>query len=222
MLHIYTSTVGDGTMKTIDGDSETARQNRCSFAEKSDINPADTTLHTLGYDTTDFCRYTKLEIADKGDGMLRESTINADAVVVTQPGHAVLLPLADCVGAVIHDIAQNILMVSHLGRHSLEQHGGSKSIKHLVETYGSNPISLKVWLSPAAGRGNYPLEAFEGRSLQEVAMNQIMNMGISPDNIQLSPIDTTLDPTYYSHSEFLKGHRDTDGRFCILAMTTSE
>jgi hypothetical protein len=47
-------------------------------------------------------------------------------------------------------------------------------------------------------------------------------MGISPDNIQLSPIDTTLDPTYYSHSEFLKGHRDTDGRFCILAMTTSE
>lgn len=212
------STQNDGSMKTPEADQTIIQQNRQTFLQKNDINPADSTLLTLSYDGDDYCRYIALDVATKGDGITRDGTINADGVVVTADYHGVLLPLADCVGAVIHDPVKKIMMVSHLGRHSLEQHGGTRSIKHLMDTYGVNPGDLTVWLSPAASRNSYPLEAFDGRGLREVAIEQLMNAGVVPEKINASTADTTLDPAYFSHSEFLQGRRDTDGRFAIVAV----
>jgi copper oxidase (laccase) domain-containing protein len=212
------STVADGSMKTPEGNQDVIRQNRMAFLQTNNINPADTTLHTLSYDGDDYCRYVTLDESAKGDGIMRESTINADAVVVTQTYHGLLLPLADCVGAVIHDPVKSILMMSHLGRHNLEQHGGAKCIKYLVDTHGVNPRDLIVQLTPAAGRESYPLHAFDERGLQEVAIEQLMNGGVAPENIHASTVDTTLDPSYFSHSEFLQGRRDEDGRFAVIAM----
>lgn len=217
-LFFTASTQDDGSMKTPDGDQAVVRQNRIAFLEKNNINPADTTLHTLTYDGDDYCRYVTLGEDAKGDGIMRDGTIDADAVVVTNVYHGLMLPLADCVGAVIHDPVKNILMMSHLGRHNLEQHGGTKCIRYLAENHGSNPGDLTVWLSPAAGRDSYPLHAFDDRGLREVAIEQLMNGGIAPQNIDASLIDTTLDPAYYSHSEFLQGRRDEDGRFAIVAI----
>jgi copper oxidase (laccase) domain-containing protein len=213
-----TSTVSDGTMKTINGDRETARQNRVKFLERNGTDPANATLHTLSYDTDDFCRYKVLSDADKGDGITRDSTFVADAVVTTIPSHVLLLPLADCVGAVIHDPTKSILMLSHLGRHNLEQFGGTKCIEFLIEKYDVNPGNLTVWLSPAAGKDNYPLFAFNNRSMHDIATEQLQKAGIKPDSIVASPIDVTTDTHYFSHSQFLKGNRDVDGRFCVVAM----
>lgn len=212
------STQNDGSMKTPYGDQTTIRQHRIAFLEKNNINPADTTLHTLTYEGDDYCRYITLGDDAKGDGIVRDATINADAVVVTNTNHALMLPLADCVGAVIHDPTKKILMLAHLGRHSLEQHGGTRCIKYLVDNHGVNPSNLTVWLSPAAGKDSYPLHAFDERGMREVAIEQLMNGGVAPENIDASLIDTTLDPTYYSHSEFLQGRRDEDGRFAIVAV----
>lgn len=215
---IHTSTTADGTMKTIDGDRETARRNRVTYLEKIGVDPSATTLHTLSYDTDDFCRYQLLTAADKSDGITRDATIDADAVVVDKPGHAVLLPLADCVGAVIHDPTKNVLMVSHLGRHNLEQSGGTNCINFLIEKFGVDPSDLTVWLSPAAGSQNYPLYAFDNRSMHDVATEQLTTAGIDSENITISPIDVTTDRSYFSHSQFLKGNRESDGRFCIVAV----
>lgn len=221
MSIFYTaSTQTDGSMKSPDNDQTIVRQNRVAFLEKNNINPADTTLHTLSYDGDDYCRYVTLDESAKGDGISRDGTINADAVVVTKIYHALMLPLADCVGAVIYDPIKRILMMSHLGRHNLEQHGGTKCIKYLIDNHDVNPSDLKVWLSPAAGRDSYPLHTFDDRGLREVAIEQLMNSGIAPEHIDASSIDTTLDPTYYSHSEFLQGRRDDDGRFAIVAVMT--
>jgi copper oxidase (laccase) domain-containing protein len=128
------------------------------------------------------------------------------------------LPLADCIGAVLYDPDTSVLMVSHLGRHNVEQGGGSKSVQYLVKNHDVNPKNLKVWLSPAAGKTNYPLHAFDNRGLHEIATEQLITAGIVPENIDTSRIDTTTDTTYFSHSEFLKGHRDTDGRFAVVAV----
>ncbi len=217
-LDIFTSTVSDGSMKSKDGDQSVAQTNRTNFLQKNGLSPENTTLHTLSYGGDDYCRYLELTDELKGDGILRDSTVDADAVVVTKPEHAVLLPLGDCVGAVIHDTYQNIVMVSHLGRQNLEQHGGTKCVKHLVDKYGVNPNNLTAWLSPAAGKDNYPMEAFDGRGLQDVAMEQLLNAGIPPTSISITKDDTTTDVNYFSHSEFLKGHRPEDGRFCIVAI----
>lgn len=211
------STIEDGPMKTLQGDGPTAITNRQAFLRKNDIDPANATLLQLTYGGGDYCRYQIIVESLKGDGIVRESTIDADAVIVTETNHAILLPLADCIGAVIHDPAQNILMVSHLGRHNLEQQGGTKCIEYLVEHHSSNPKNLTVWLSPAAGQDNYPLYAFDHRGLHDVATEQLVTAGINPRHITASPVDTTTDLRYFSHSQFLAGKQGTDGRFCIVA-----
>jgi len=205
-------------MKSLDGDQEAARKNRVAFLQNNHIHPDDTTLHTLSYGGDNYCRYQTLDDNSKGDGILRGSTIDADAVVVTNPNHAVLLPLGDCIGAVIHDLSKNILMVSHLGRHNLVQHGGAQCIQYLVDNFDVNPNDLTFWLSPAAGKENYPLHAFDNRSLHDAATEQLLAAGVSPDNITASPIDSSTDLNYFSHSQFLKGNRDNDGRFAVVAM----
>jgi copper oxidase (laccase) domain-containing protein len=215
---IHCSTATDGSMKSTDKSYASVLPARQKFLETHDIKPEDTTLLQLVYETEDFCRYITLTDDNRGDGITRQATIVSDALVTTRPSHALFLPLADCIGAVLYDPDTSVLMVSHLGRHNVEQGGGSKSVQYLVKNHDVNPKNLKVWLSPAAGKDNYPLHAFDNRGLHEVATEQLITAGIVPGNIDTSPIDTTTDTTYFSHSEFLKGHRDTDGRFGVVAV----
>ncbi|MDB5177285.1 MAG: Protein of hypothetical function [Candidatus Saccharibacteria bacterium] len=219
-MQVFTSTVADGSMKAPDRNFETVLETRTAFLQKNNVQPNDTTLVHITYDSDDFCRYQTLNDSDKGDGMTRPSTIIADALVVSNPGHALFLPLADCVGAVIHDPTKNILMVSHLGRHNLEQFGGTKCIEYMVKNHGVNPADLTVWLSPAAGIENYPLYSFDNRSLHDVSIEQLAAAGIPAQNITASPIDSAADLNYFSHSQFLKGNRETDGRFVVVAQLT--
>lgn len=194
------------------------RHNRSAFLGTHDINPDDTTLVRLEYTGADYRRYQTIGDDAKGDGIVRPSSVVADALVVTNPGHALLLPLADCIGAVLHDPARDILMVSHLGRHNLEQHGGTASVGYLAKYLKVDPTNLTVWLSPAAGQTNYPLYAFDNRSLHDVAVEQLVAAGVLRANITVSSIDSSIDQNYYSHSQFLKGKRPTDGRFAIVAV----
>lgn len=218
---VVNSTLLDGSMQSIHGGNLVrANQSRTDFLNKSGIQPEATTLVRLKYEGDDYCRYATIDDTFKGDGIVRESTVVSDALVVTQPKHALFLPLADCIGAVLHDPVKNILMVSHLGRHNLEQYGGTRSVEYLQERHNVSPQDVTIWLSPAAGKSNYPLFEFNNRSLHDVAMEQLIRAGIRAENIDISPIDSSQDVNYSSHSQFLKGRRDNDGRFAVVAFMT--
>lgn len=213
----FCSTTYDGTMKSANDDAVTARNNRVLFIKKCGLLPENSTLHTLSYGGNDYCRYINLNDSMKGDGIIRESTVDADAVVVTRKNHAILLPLADCIGAVVYDPNREIMMVSHLGRHNLEQNGGENAIIFLKTLHRSDPERLIVWLSPAAGSKTYPLFNFQNRSLHEVAISQLRKAGVQLPNISVSKINSATSPHYYSHSKFLAGKQYGDGRHAILA-----
>lgn len=218
-ITIHTSKATDGSMKGLDeSERTTAEQNRTRFLQGHDIKPENATLVYPTYDENSYCRYATLSDTGRGEGIIQPPTTKSDALVVTKPGHALLLALADCIGAVIHDPVKNIIMLSHLGRQSLEQNGGEKSIAYLQKNHGCEPQNLQVWLSPAAGKGNYPLYAFDNRSLHEVAIEQLLAGGVLRRHIEASPIDTTTDLDYFSHSEFQRGNRETDGRFAVVAI----
>lgn len=215
------SSIDDGPMNFKDNDPVAVQNNRVFFLDAADgIDPLMATLVQVTYqDTTNFIRYSIVDDEHVGEGMLEPaSQFDADALVVTRPNQALFLPLADCIGAIIFDPKQEILMVSHLGRHSIEQKGGQKSIEYLVEHFDSDPNYIQVWLSPAAGRENYPLHTLGNRGLHDVALEQLLRAGVNIENIEVSHVDTTENPDYYSHSEFLKGERPDDGRFAIVAM----
>lgn len=212
------STVTDGSMKSPDRNFRTVLPARTTFLKKYAIAPEDTTLVHLTYEGDDFCRYMTLSDDYRGDGITRVPSIETDALVVTETGHALFLPLADCIGVVIHDPTRSVMMVAHLGRHNLEQYSGTKCIQYLVSEHGINPHDLTVWLSPAAGKSSYPLFAFNNRSLHDVATEQLIAAGIPLENIDVSPTDSATDEQYFSHSQFLKGNRESDGRHAIIAV----
>lgn len=221
ILNIFVSKIQDGSMKSIhSGDIENVNKARANFLLNNNINPDNTTLVRVKYEGDDYKRYLTVDDGFRGDGIVRESTIDCDAIVTLAQDHALFLPLADCVGAVLYDPTQNILMVSHLGRHSLEQFGGVTSVEYLANHHDTSSENLKVWLSPAAGKESYPLFAFDNRSLHEVAFEQIASAGVLPENIEISSIDSSKNEEYYSHSQFLKGNRKDDGRFAIVACMT--
>src|SRR5688500_6440918 len=135
----------DGNMKFGVGDDDQVVKNRQQFFDRMGIDPANTTQVGLTYATDDFTKYRTVAADEKGNGILQPLGELVDALIVDQPGHALFLPLADCIGAIIYDPDRHVLMVSHLGRHSVEADGAAKSIQHLVQFYGTDPTHLKVW-----------------------------------------------------------------------------
>lgn len=203
--------------KTTDGNMLEGK-NRHNFLTSKDINPNNTTCVKLSYEGDDYCRYLEVHEKHMGKGIVDDEFIIADALLTKVPGHALFLPLADCIGAVFFDPSNNVLMLSHLGRHNLEQFGGRKSVEYMIEKHGCDPNLIRIWLSPAAGRDSYPLFAFDNISLKDAALFQLIAAGINPDNVIDDSIDTTKNLNYFSHSEFLKNNRSTDGRFSVVAL----
>jgi copper oxidase (laccase) domain-containing protein len=221
------STVKDGSM-----------YNRHDHLDSNVIHNREVFLKTLGIEvnqttrvsvnanerakdeTEDFCHYREIGNADKGAGMRDGQVFVADALITTDVDHAIMLPVADCTGTVIYDPVKRVLMVSHLGRHSLAKHGGEKSVQYLVDHYASDPTTLLVWLTPAPGKDTFPIWALDNQGAKEATLEQLMSAGVKKENITDNPADTTKDPNYYSYSEFLKGNRDEDADYAIVAMMT--
>lgn len=200
----------DGSMKDgADILTPSAVINRHKFLETCGMPDDRSALFYATFEGTDFCRYHE---AIPG-------TVNpADALVTREQELPLFLPLADCTGAVLYDSRQRILMVSHLGRHSTEQFGAKQSVAYLEKHFGTHPKDLLVWLSPSPNGESYPLWAFDNRSFRQVLDEQFRHAGVPSESIEASPVDTITDTRYYSHSEFLKGNRPTDGRYAIVAM----
>jgi copper oxidase (laccase) domain-containing protein len=210
----------DGNIGFLRGEYEATLENRLGFLKRVGIDPYHTTLLRVTYENAEhFTRYHIVQDEHKGVGMFDVTyELVADALVTTKPGHALFLPLADCVGAIMYDAKQHILMVSHLGRHSTEEEGALHSIKYLRDTFQTSPKDVHVWLSPAAGKAAYPLRNLQNKGLHEVLLEQLLAANVPRQNIEISRGETATDKNYFSHSQFLAGDKTKDGRFAIVAM----
>lgn len=220
-LAVGISSVDDGNMKKKGMPAELVKNvdaNRENFLKSVGIKLDQAVLVSLSYDKEDFAVYSTVSISDVGKGITKDGAPTADALATNDKNVALFLPIADCVGAILYDPVQQALMVSHLGRHSTEQHGGTKSVNYMVEKFGSNPADILVWCSPSPGSDSYPLFEFDNRSLHDVNREHFMAVGVKSENIEISTTDTSKDDNYFSYSEFLKGNREVDGRFAIVAM----
>ncbi|MFZ3009887.1 MAG: laccase domain-containing protein [Candidatus Microsaccharimonas sp.] len=219
---VIISTVADGSMyNRHDPLDSKVINNRRTFLSKLGIELVHVTRVKTVYDGDNYCRYHEVTLAEAGDGMQDNEVIVADGLVTRDTGHALMLPVADCIGAVFYDPNQHILMLSHLSRHSLEQQGGIRSVEYLVQHYTVNPADLKVWLTPAPGKDVYPIWALDNKGMKEVTFEQLLSTGITFENIIDNPADSTKDLNYYSYSEFIKGNRTEDGDHMVVAVMTN-
>lgn len=192
-------------------------ENRTAWLKARGIALNDAARLHISYNTDDFCRYRIVDELDKGDGMEGAGSQFADALVTTTPGLALFLPVADCVAVTLFDEEHGVLMLSHLGRHSLEQQGGVKSVEFLVKNFNTHPESLKVWLGPAPSKESYQIFKLDNQGMKEAAFQQLQKAGVSLENISDNPADTATDDRYFSYSEFLKGNKP-EGRIAMVAV----
>ena len=191
-------------------------QNRSTFLKSTSASIDNTVRLGVSYDRENFCEYEEVTKMHAGFGMRGKDSVIADALVTKDPTLSLFLPVADCVGAAIYDPVRNIFALAHLGRHSLEQNGGTNIIKHLSDQYGSDPKDLKVWLTPAPGKDVYTIWALENKGMKEATFEQLFAAGILPQNITDNKAETDKDDNYYSYSEFLKGNKKEDGDHAIV------
>ncbi len=218
-LVVAISTVSDGNMLIHeDKANKDVVKNRRLFLEHNHIALEQTSRVNVTFDRTDFRRYVEVSDQHKGKGMSGDDIVPADALITRTSNHALFLPLADCVGVVLCDPDNKILMLTHIGRHSLEQNGAYESVLYLSRVYRSLPEHLLVWLTPSPSKNAYPVFSFDNRSLKEVVHEQLNTAGVQATNITDNNRDTFTDSNYFSHSAFLKGQKSTDGRYAIVAM----
>ena len=198
-------------------DPEVIKQ-RQAFLAGYGVALEETVRLRVDYDTDDFCRYIEVGAADQGMGMTDDHATSSDALITTTPGVALFLPIADCIGALIYDHTQHVLALAHLGRHSLEQQGGTKIIQHLVGHYGCSVENLEVLLTPAAGKDNYKIWALDNKGMKEAAHEQLHAAGLTSTQINDNDADTTTNDLYYSYSQYLKGDRQEDGDHAIFGV----
>ncbi len=218
-VQVHFSIVADGSMYNRKDMSDPAViANRRAFLGSHGVTLENTTRLAFTYqgEEAPYNRYLTLDASLYGTGMTGEGE-PADAIVTTEPGKVLFLPVADCIAAVIYDPVNNVLMLTHLGRHSLEQGGALASVAYLATNFGSAPYELRIWMSAAAGKENYPIWKRDNQGLKEAALEEFRMAGILLEHIIDNPADTTTDHSYYSYSEFLKGNRSEDGDHCVIA-----
>lgn len=212
------STVADGSMHNRrDPLDVVAIANRERWLRSEGIQPDATTRLLISYDGDDFCRYKEVDTAEQGLNMHGDDGFVADALVTKTPGHALFLPVADCVATVLYDPEHEVLMLTHLGRHSLEQQGAYQSIKYLIDTYDSRPEALRVWLSPSINKDAYPIFKLDNKGMKEALYEQLAEAGVATTQVTDIDADTGTDERYYSYSEYLKGNKPEDGCHAVVA-----
>ncbi len=221
-LFTATSYAADGSMyDATHPDDETIQENRRQWCRSLGISYDSLIRVSISYEKDDFCVYREVGEDDRGLGVHeRPEGHFADALVTRTPHVTLFLPVADCIATVLYDARQQIVMLSHLGRHSLEQDGGYKSVRYLIETYGSRLEDIEVRVSPAPSKESYTIHALDDKGMKETLFEQLKRVGIFSNQIHDNPAETDKDGRYYSHSAFLRGEQSEDGRYAVVARLT--
>lgn len=217
------SKVADGSMyDRTQPEDQKVIENRATWLHSHGFSLDDATRLYITYgDDKTYKKYLEVNASDMGKGMRANDIEWADALVTTIPGQVLFLPVADCIATTFYDEAHGVLMLSHLGRHSLEVNGAVESVRYLQTHYDSKPEDIQVWLSASISKDAYPITKLDGKGMKEVIHEQLAKAGIVPEHIIEDAADTGTNPEYFSHSEFLKGNKPSDGCHAMMAVITS-
>lgn len=227
------SSVSDGTMLdravgTHDGSITT---HRTHFITQLNLSYGDVVFERIIYG--DNRTYDTIVEVTEDDTTKYKSEVAADALITTQPGVGLFLPVADCIPTVIYDPDLKRAGLLHLGRHSTVAGLMAKALEYMKQT-GSNLGNIIIWFGPSVQKNSYRLEYFnleddsdwqefvtkknDGIYIDMQGYNQsrAIATGVSRENIYCSDIDTATNNEYFSHS-----NGDTKGRFGIVVMLTS-
>ena len=139
---------------------------------------------------------------------------DADAYITQEKNLPIAIRTADCVPVFIFDPVHRAIGLAHSGWKGTQQLIAAKTVEKMREKYGSQPSELKIVLGPSIRECCYqvgkefqeyfPLHVKERGGhlyLDAVAANkdQLLQAGVSPENILDSGICTCCNKNYFSH-----------------------
>lgn len=200
--------------------------NRTRLCDDCGISYGDVVYQRILYDERQ--TYDLIERVDEQATCKHVDEIHADALITTERGVGLMLPIADCVATVLYDPATKQLALAHLGRHSTIAKLMVKTIDELVRG-GAREQDLIIWMAPSIKASHYRLEYFDHTDdadwqayaerredgiyldLQGYNRAAAITRGVLPTHINESPVNTATNDAYFSHS-----YGDTTGRFAVL------
>lgn len=231
-VRVAVSSRQDGTMldRSIGVHADSIVANRTRFCMAAGIDYDDTVYQRIIYDASR--SYALIAEVDAGSTTKFTQEVVADALYTTTPGIAMMLPVADCIPAVLYDPTRQALAIAHLGRHSTYAKLAPRIVKHFIAN-GSNPVDLIVWMGPHAQKQSYRMEWFDrtddpdwqgffsqgqdGYYLDMAGFNRglMIHEGVPAYRIHTSLIDTVTDENYFSHAA-----GEASGRIALVAQLT--
>ena len=226
------STAKDGNMSFVWGEKSEVINNRRKYLQQFDIDLKNCVM--MHVEHKDEIKIT--QECDKISGILdQETACKIDALMTNKPDICLCLLTADCLPIIFYDQKKKIIALGHMGWQGTDQKLSQKIIKKMENDFRSEPKDILVAIGPGIHKESYIFTrpvAQEDKpewrpyltelpekklAIDIISYNfdQLLKSGISPDNIEISPIDTFKDQNTYSHYRSLK-NSEPEGRFMTI------
>jgi YfiH family protein len=162
---------------------------------------------------------------------LEDAVADCDALITDQKGVVLTILTADCVPILLLDPKKGVVAAVHAGWRGTEAGIAGKTVKKMVETFGSNPKEIVAFVAPSIGRCCYEVgedvakhfkaieraydEAGEKYMLDLPLINQkqLLDAGLKESNIELSGQCTSCEvDRYFSYRK----EQGCSGRFMSM------
>ncbi len=235
-VQVVVSSRADGSVKYgVDESDEKVASNLKALASKLGLSKEQIAGIQIVYD--DGQTYDVIVEAPAGsyDVTNKATWVHCDALVTTQKGLGMLIPIADCNGVVVYDPEHEVLALAHVGWHAAVANLPEKLINYLATKHQSKPADLLVYISPSIRQDSYYhpklhqlddpawkdfiAESSKGYHLDVFGFvhKQLVDAGVLEDRIEASSVDVAQSNDYFSH--FAAKQKDQQaGRYAVLCV----
>jgi copper oxidase (laccase) domain-containing protein len=226
------SSVADGNMSFKRGEAKIVVQNRLAFLKKHNLQPNNVVSSAIEGDL----QPRLVTTVHAGAGVTNPyQAIPGHALFTTKPNLPLMLLTADCIPVIIYSTKTPLLSVIHLSANTLDKGVLKNTVEALKQHVKTDSAHFKVILGPHIKVESYHhavpphlshdcwQTAITPHGIHKVAVNltkatiiQLIDLGITSDNITIHPSDTNTDPMYFSHYRS-HNNKEPEGRFATVA-----
>lgn len=225
-LLIRTSTVADGNMSYLYGDTKEVLRNRTRFLHRAGADPAGAVAAMLQH-------RDHVEVVST---VQRGLDFFAEALVTDAKNLFLTLHTADCLPVVLHDPVREVVALAHLGWGPTGLQLLPKVIGVMAKQFKSAPTDIHAYFGPAILKDSYVVDEIlqkddsrwhpfledtgdEKIRIGNVGYNkaQLIDAGVLETHIFLEKcVDTYTSPNYFSHRRSVVTGAP-EGRFLTVA-----
>ena len=151
--------------------------------------------------------------------VIKDSSINhiknCDSLITDVKNIPLMVMVADCIPILLYDPVKNVISVVHSGRNGSFKEIVKKTVLKMVEEFGVDASDILVYFGPSINKCCYEIgkeiadivkkSYIERRGsklyldLQSMNKDQLLSVGVSKDNIEISSTCTCCNKDYFSY-----------------------